>query len=45
MNLDYNLFDCGQAHDNLVLRPEFYYQLIYGNCFSDLGSGGGDEKK
>ena len=26
-----------------VLRPEFFYQLIYGTCFSDLGSG--DEKK
>ena len=23
-----------------AFRPEFFYKLIYGNCFSDLGSGG-----
>ena len=22
-----------------IVRPEFFYQLIYGNFFSDLGSG------
>ena len=33
-------------HEVLV-RPEFFYLLIYGIFFSDLGSGGGggDEKK
>ena len=24
----------------LRVRPELFYLLIYGNCFSDLGSGG-----
>ena len=23
-----------------VIRPEFFYKLIYGNCFSDLESWG-----
>ena len=27
------------------VRPEFFYLLIYGNCFSDLGSGGQKKKK
>ena len=26
------------------LRPEFFYKLIYGNCISDLGGGGGEKK-
>ena len=28
----------------LLVRPEFFYKLIYGNCFSDLGSGGTKKK-
>ena len=27
-------------HGKVILRPEFFYKLIYGNFFSDLGSGG-----
>ena len=27
------------------IRPEFFYKLIYGNFFSDLGSGGRKKKK
>ena len=27
------------------IRPEFFYELIYGNFFSDLGSGGRKKKK
>ena len=27
------------------IRPEFFYQLIYGKIFSDLGSGGGKNSK
>ena len=26
--------------DNSIIRPEFFYKLIYGIFFSDLGSGG-----
>ena len=29
----------------IVLRPEFFYSLIYGNFFSDLGSGGRKKEK
>ena len=28
----------------LSLRPEFFYKLIYGNFFSDIGWGGGAKK-
>ena len=28
----------------LLVRPEFFYKLINGNCFSDLGSGGRKKK-
>ena len=43
------LYTCCGFH---VIRPEFFYKLIYGKFLSDLGSGvggggggGGDEKK
>ena len=32
------------VHRMLVLRPEIFYKLIYGNCFSDLGLGGRKKK-
>ena len=32
-------------YDWITLRPEFFYELIYGNFFSDLGSGGRKKKK
>ena len=34
-----------QVANCAVLRPEFFYYLIYGNFFSDLGSGDKKRKK
>ena len=30
---------------NIHLRPELFYKLIYGEFFSDIGSGGTKKKK
>ena len=37
---NYDLSSSAVVIGALRVRPEFFYKLIYGNCFSDLGSGG-----